>query len=140
MKRPLILALLLTACATASAASPSERVRGCWIDRNGALTTTMRWLPDRERPGVLSGDLLQYTSEFIVQGMAHTLEQREGGWSLCRLATGAAPTCWRVAEGLSGSLEGGRAFIDAHGEGLRISVMNGAEEDVIFEGRRDGCD
>jgi hypothetical protein len=45
-----------------------------------------------------------------------------------------------VARGEGGSLEGGRAFIDTHGERLRIAVVGDGPERVIFQGRRDGCD
>jgi hypothetical protein len=47
--------------------------------------------------------------------------------------------CWRVAEGDGGSLEGGRAFIDAHGDRLRITVLGDGPEHLIFYGRRQGC-
>jgi hypothetical protein len=45
-----------------------------------------------------------------------------------------------VAQGESGSLEGGRAFIDAFSDRLRISVVGDGDERTIFQGRRDGCD
>ncbi|MEZ6023847.1 MAG: hypothetical protein R3C16_10655 [Hyphomonadaceae bacterium] len=46
-----------------------------------------------------------------------------------------------MAQGRSGSLQGGRAFIDASGERLRIAVVSEAgAERIIFNGRRDGCD
>jgi hypothetical protein len=45
-----------------------------------------------------------------------------------------------VATGNSGSLEGGRAFIDIHRDRLRIAILDGRVERVIFQGARDGCD
>ena len=57
MKR-LLACLALTACATVPA-PPPERVAGCWINRSNLDATTMRWLPDPQRPGALTGDKLQ---------------------------------------------------------------------------------
>jgi hypothetical protein len=60
---------------------------------------------------------------------------------VCELdAEGAATKCWIVARGAGGSLEGGRVFIDTHGERLRITVAGDGPERVIFQGNRDGCD
>jgi hypothetical protein len=71
----------------------------------------------------------------------YSLEPSDAGWSLCELdAAGAATRCWQVAEGEGGPLEGGRAFIDAHGDRLRISVIGDGPEQLIFSGRRSGCD
>ncbi len=133
--------LLLSACVTAIPAprSPAERVAGCWIDRAGANTVTMRWLPEA-RPGVLAGNLLEYAPDAAQNRTArYTLEPREGHQVMCSHWQ-PEPICWKVAEGEEGSLEGGRVFIDASDEGLRIAVFSAGVEDVIFEGRRDGCD
>jgi hypothetical protein len=133
-------ALLLAACATTDTARPPpERVAGCWINRD-ARATTMRWLPDRERPNVLSGSLIVYGQTGVASSRRYALEPSGDGWSLCELQAGAATRCWQVAQGEGGSLEGGRAFIDAHGDRLRIAVIGDGPEQVIFHGRRDGCD
>jgi hypothetical protein len=133
--------LFLSACATASAPAPPERLAGCWIDRESDdLTTTMRWLPDRARPDVLEGNLLEYsrnTSEN--RSSRYTLEPREDHHVMCSHWQ-EEPVCWKVAEGEEGSLEGGRVFIDAGEQRLRIAVLSDGVEDVIFEGQRDGCD
>jgi len=132
--------ILLAACATASARTPIERVAGCWINRD-AGASTMRWLPDRERPGVLSGAKLVYGQTGVTSSARYSLEPSEAGFSLCELgADGAATRCWMVAEGEGGSLERGRAFIDAHGERLRITIIGDGPDREIFQGRRDGCD
>lgn len=133
--------LLLGACATAAPpTTPPARVAGCWIDRESEHPVTMRWLPDRGRPGVLEGNLLEYRPNPEENRAArYTLEPREGHHVMCSHWQ-AEPICWKVAEGQEGSLEGGRVFIDASEERLRISVMSEGVEDVIFEGRRDGCD
>lgn len=132
--------LLLAACVTPSSRTPAERVAGCWINRD-AGAVTMRWLPDRERPGVLTGHKLVYGQTGAPRGTRFTLEPSETGSSLCEIgADDAATRCWRVAEGEGGSLEGGRAFIDAHGDRLRISIIGDGPYREIFYGRRDGCD
>lgn len=141
--RSLFAAFFVAACATApNSGTPSERVAGCWIDRNADRTTiTMRWLPDAEHPGALRGDLLRYGPTGAVgRGETLRLEQRGEGWSLCEVSDDAG-ACWQVAEGEGGSLEGGRAFIDAHGDRMRIAVVDpSGGERVIYHGSRDGCD
>lgn len=140
MRHAAALLVFLAACASApDATPPGEQLRGCWINRDaGAIT--MRWLPDRERAGVLSGVRHIYR-QGGAQVTRFTLEPSEEGASMCELdASGAATKCWRVARGDSGSLDGGRVFIDADGERLRISVAGDGPERTIFQGRRDGCD
>lgn len=133
-------ALLLAACATTVAdRPPPERVAGCWINRD-AGASTMRWLPDRSRPEALAGSLVVYGQTGVASNRRFSLEPSGDGWSLCELDAGAATRCWQVAQGQGGSLEGGRVFIDAHGDRLRIAVIGDGPEQVIFHGRRDGCD
>jgi hypothetical protein len=139
--RTLVALLLLAACATPPPSPPPERLAGCWIDRSvDDVVTTMRWLPERARPGVLEGRLLEYARDPAENRHArYTLEPREVHFVMCSHWQ-VEPICWRVAEGEAGSLEGGRVFIDAGEEVLRISVLSDGVEDVIFSGRRDGCD
>jgi len=135
------LLLLLAACAsTSSDAPPNQRVRGCWINRDVGATT-MRWLPDRALPDVLAGVRHVYRQTGSPQVTRFALQPSEEGFSFCELdATGAATKCWRVAQGQGGSLDGGRVFIDTHGERLRITLVGDGPERTIFQGRRDGCD
>ena len=135
--------LLLAACATAPPPlpPPPERLAGCWIDRreDGAVVT-MRWLPERGRPNVLEGQWLEYRRDSADQRRArYTLETRTDHYVMCSHWQ-EQPICWKVAEGQGGSLEGGRVFIDAGEETLRVSVLSDGLEDVVFEGQRDGCD
>jgi hypothetical protein len=135
MKRAsLCFGLALAACATA--APPPERVAGCWIDRDAGVT--MRWFADDAAPSALVGDWLRYQDDGVPVSMSFRLEPSDTGWRLCS-TTGDA-TCWRVAQGEGGSLEGGRAFIDGDGARLRIAILGDGDERVIFDGRRDGCD
>jgi hypothetical protein len=140
MKRLLTACLLLSACATTQA-PPPERIAGCWINRTSLEATTMRWLPDRARPGALIGDKLFYRASGEPLRSRYSLEPSGAGFALCELDdANTATRCWQVAQGESGSLEGGRAFIDAFSDRLRISVVGDGAERTIFQGRRDGCD
>jgi hypothetical protein len=132
-------ALLLAACATPPQPDPDASVRGCWIARSGEQTTTMRWLPRPNRTEILYGDLLVYAPSGTTNAR-YALELLENGWRLCSLANGDIQTCWPVAEGREGSVDEGRAFIDAYRERLRIAVVEATGERVIFDGQRDGCD
>jgi hypothetical protein len=133
--------LFVAACATVpSDTPPAELLRGCWINRDVG-TTTMRWLPDRERQGILAGHKLVYRQTGAPVGTRYSLEPSDEGSSICELdAGGAATRCWRVAQGQGGSLEGGRVFIDTHGERIRITVIGDGPDRLIFQGQRDGCD
>jgi hypothetical protein len=140
MKR--LLALVLVAgCATSLASQPGERVAGCWISRDAATgaATTMRWVADDRRAGALRGDKLAYVAGGASEAEHYRLEPRGRDWALCQIEAGGE-RCWQVAQAEEGSLEGGRAFIDAHREDLRISIVGDGAERVVFEGDRDGCD
>lgn len=137
--RALIACLLAAACATTSSAPPAERVHGCWIAR-GDMTTTFRWLPETQAGGRMTGVSMIYGTGAPRRGGRYAVDQRENGAFFCQLETADGETCWRIAEGRAGSLEGGRAFIDQHGERLRISVVSAEGERLIFDGQRDGCD
>lgn len=133
--------LFVAACAsTQSQRPPAEMLRGCWINRDVGVMT-MRWLPDRERPDVLAGSRLIYRQTGAPIATRYALEASERGHSICELdAEGDATKCWEVARGDGGSLEGGRIFIDSHGDRIRISLIGDGPERTIFQGRRDGCD
>lgn len=140
--RALLVCLMVAACATAPAPPPPERVAGCWIARGDEVTTTMRWLPDYELLGRVNGALLRYGPGEASENANYRLTPRSDGWDFCQLGAGegAAEACWRVAIGQAGSLEGGRVFIDQHGDRLRIALVSAEGERLIFDGRRDGCD
>lgn len=138
--RALFALLLTAACATVAGETPASRVAGCWIARDDAGgATTMRWLPDPQRPGALQGDRLVYAGSGATESERYRLQASGQTWSLCQIET-AGERCWQVAEGNEGSLEGGRAFIDAHREDLRITIVGDGADRVVFQGARDGCD
>lgn len=137
--RALIACLFAAACATTPSSLPAERVHGCWIAR-GDMTTTFRWLPDAQAGGRMTGVSMIYGSGAPQRGGRYVVEERNGAWAFCQLDTAQGETCWRVADGRAGSLDGGRAFIDQNGERLRISVVSAEGERLIFDGQRDGCD
>lgn len=131
--------LLIAGCATSG--TPPQRLTGCWIARSDDhVTRTMRWLPDPTLPGVLNGDLMIRQPNGQTQNSHFTLEPSESGWMFCDHEGGPTPRCRAVAEGQQGSLEGGRVFIDAYRENLRISVVGEGPERTVFRGQRDGCD
>ena len=137
--RALVALVALASCATTPPLAPDERVAGCWIARgDGGDAVTMRWLPGAA--GEVNGDLLRYTSAGAGGRESYVLRQTAIAWTLCETTEGGAGACWAVAQAESGSLEGGRAFSDAHGERLRIAILDGGGERVLFQGRRDGCD
>lgn len=125
--------LLVSACVTPA---PAERVAGCWISRAGDSATTMRWFPDPQRPGAMSGAMLRYGAGDPV-ATNFTLRPRGEGAELCRL--GEAGACWPLAAGEEGGAEG-HAFIDSLGDRLRISVVDARGETILFDGAQDGCD
>jgi hypothetical protein len=130
------LATLLIGCVTTSAPPPPERVAGCWI--SGSVDAmTLNWTPDQQTPGSLTGVRRHVRDTTGQETQSYRLTPAEGGWQLCDEAAGGR--CWRVAEGDEGSLEGGRAFIDQHGDRLRIAVLGDGPEQVIFVGRRQTC-
>ncbi len=137
--RAWIALLFVAACAT-TPPPPPERLAGCWISRsNDGGATTMRWLEDPARPGMLTGVKNWYGSGGAGAVERYVLEPRESGFALCLLGDNAQ--CWEVAMGEGGSLEGGRAFIDAYrSQRLRISIVGDGPTRVVFQGVRDGCD
>mgnify|MGYP000861804197 CR=1 FL=1 len=139
--RALLALVFLASCASAGdTRSPADRVAGCWINRDVGVST-MRWLPDPAHAGVLIGSKLVYSQSGANRATRYSLSQGVEAWGLCELdATGASTVCWQVAQGQGGSLDGGRAFIDASGDALRIAVIGAGPEQIIFQGRRDGCD
>jgi hypothetical protein len=70
----------------------------------------------------------------------YRLGVRGDGQEFCELAPdGDVSQCWAVAEGEGGSLEGGRAFIDRHGDRLTIEILGGPANRLIFQGGRRRC-
>lgn len=135
--RAIVFALSLAACATAPTSAANFRLAGCWANRAEGRAQTMTW---REVGAGLEGELVASASDnSSVVRQQFTLAQAEAGWRLCETSVELAP-CWAVAHENTGSLEGGRAFIDRFGDRLRIGVV-GADgvERKIFEGEREAC-
>jgi hypothetical protein len=137
--RAAFFALALTACATSPPSAENfARLNGCWGHNGDSQSERMTW---RENAGAFEGALevaIGGTSGAVRQS-SFTLAPNEGGWRLCETSAQGAP-CWQVAHENTGSLEGGRAFIDKFGDRLRIGVIaaDGAER-KIFEGERQAC-
>lgn len=137
--RALVACVLLAACATGSAATPAQRLAGCWINRD-AGAARMRWSVAPGADGAYLGSKTTFGIAGVNTTERFTLQSADGGWRLCRVAGGVeGEHCWGVAQGEGGSLTGGRAFIDAAGDYLRIAVIGEGPERVIFQGRREAC-
>jgi hypothetical protein len=135
---------LVAACATTNLGSPHRTVRGCWIDRAEATTTTMRWLPDRDGlPPNLIGETRVYHQGDGVGGprdrSRYRLELRGKGWVFCALDSPDA-RCWPVSGVPSGPLTPGRVAVQGSREHLHITLIADDTVEDIFVGRRDGCD
>ncbi|MGE0828352.1 MAG: hypothetical protein AB7O04_03255 [Hyphomonadaceae bacterium] len=139
MIRALPLLVLLGACAT-MASAPLQNLRGCWIERRGEETLTMRWFPAAEG---WRGDLNSYLGG-DVSHQAFRLTPGEGGWEICPLDDGLShgPPCRPAYFGLGQPTEAGADWmeIEAGPDALRFSnVVSGARA-AVFDGARDGCD
>ncbi len=98
----------------------------------------MRWTPDPAQPEAMLG---VRNDPRIGASTRYRLGDGGKGQEFCELGSNGAPTlCWAVAEGESGSLEGGRAFIDRHGDRLTIEILGGPAGLTIFQGQRRECD
>ena len=137
--RALIACILLAACATGPELTPAQRVAGCWINRDAVAAGRMRWTQSPDSEGAFLGAKTTFGIAGANAPEHYSLENVDGGWRLCRLEAGADPHCWTVAQGDGGPLTGGRAFIDAGGDNLRIAVIGEGPERVIFQGRREAC-
>ncbi|MDX2276987.1 MAG: hypothetical protein NW206_16170 [Hyphomonadaceae bacterium] len=135
--RPVLLAITLSACASVPQTAENFRLAGCWANRSQPQIQSMVW---RENAGALEGELVAFAEgEPASVRNAFTLTQTADGWRLCEPTAEGQP-CWLVAHGSTGSLEGGRAFIDRFSDRLRIGVVaaDGGER-KIFEGVREDC-
>ena len=131
------LALLLSACATSQALSPPERVLGCWVERSELVTTTLNWSAGAEA-GRVSGQLTTRNARETVSLPLRLSGDEQNGWQVCGIP--ARDSCFVVAQGASGSLEGGRAFIDRYGERLHLSIVDGNGGDLVrFVGESAAC-
>ncbi|MEQ1619278.1 MAG: hypothetical protein ABL883_13155 [Terricaulis sp.] len=134
--RTIIACLAMAACAATPTATPAERLAGCWLAPPPAAAL-MRWAPDSARPGVMLGVRNDPRGG---EPTRFRLALGERGVELCELVSdGADPQCWAVAEGEGGSLEGGRAFIDRHGDRLTIEILGGGPSRLVFQGHQRRC-
>ncbi len=141
----------LAACASvaADAAAPPAALRGCWIERRGADTLTMRWFPKQGESG-WRGDLLTYAPGEAPTALRFDLDPTGGererfGWAACQIEEPHGPPCRRMVFGDGASLGEGDDWMEIHASAdhLRFVYRAGpAPEDslVLFDGQRDGCD
>lgn len=136
--RALVLAFLLAGCLTSTNArlDPGQRVAGCWLGRTPDGVATMRWSADASVAGQLNGERTLSSSN--AAPVRYTLGPRDQGWQFCQIGEGGQ--CWAVAQGQSGTLEGGRAFIDRYRLRLRIGIVDPeGRERQVFDGMNQRC-
>lgn len=140
-----LLTLLAAGCASAVPDSVPEALRGCWIERRGAETLTMRWFPSS--PINWRGDLLSYRDgadpapqTFLLGAAAG--EKERWGWALSQRddALGHGPPCQPLFFGRGPSSASERMEIVATKDRLRFEYINGDQRLTMFDGARDGCD
>jgi len=148
-QRPKVLGVIgtltITSCATATPDHVPETLRGCWIERRGAETLTMRWFPTDAYNW--RGDLLSYRDgqepapqTFLLGATAG--EKERAGWALCPHddALGHGPPCQPLFFGRGPSSNPERMEIVATKDRLRFDFINGDQRLMLFDGARDGCD
>ncbi|MEJ0058918.1 MAG: hypothetical protein WDM79_04715 [Terricaulis sp.] len=141
--RPLLLALVLAACATSAASDVvPAALRGCWIERRGEDTVTMRWFP--ESGLAWRGDQLFYAPGQEPERQGYRIEATAGeneqfGWALCPQAEPTNPPCRALFFKDGGDVDY-RFEIRASAEHLRLTMFDEGQETVLFDGARDGCD
>ena len=140
--RALVLALALTACATSTAPSVPSVLRGCWIAQEPDRTVTMRWFP---HGASWRGDQLFYAKDGgEPQHQAYRIdaggEGEAGGWSICPLDDGLPHGAPCRALYFSASSEEYHAEIIVNADHLHFAWVDDGQENVLFDGARDGCE
>jgi hypothetical protein len=143
---PLLVALssFVASCATAGPADDLAQLRGCWIERRGEETLTMRWRQEASSPGDHAGDMLVYRADAAAEADRFILRDAEGGFLWIDLDLGmphgppAQPAV--VGAGPPADPESTWVRITPSAERLRIAIESGETSSPIFEGVRDGCD
>jgi hypothetical protein len=102
----------------------------------------MRWRQG-ETPELFVGELIEYRAGGANRRSRYSLAPEGAGWKLCETigeANGEG-ACWAVAESETGSLDGGRAFIDRYRDRLHVAVVGADGRHVLrFTGQREICD
>lgn len=132
----------LAACASLPMAdSDKDSLAGCWIERAGEETRTMRWLAIGA--GEWMGEAVSYSDEVPPQAVELRLEKAGGALRLCRAFDGLSleNTCTPAFFGRPpGPVAGDRTEIFAAKDRLVMIGRSGARATTIFDGARDGCD
>lgn len=141
MRAMTVIGVVALAGCTTLEAPGADALRGCWIERRGFETLTMRWFPDAAAAGAWRGDAMLYAGE-RVDSAALRLEPSGAAWRLCGLeAYGIdAASCTPAHFGdASPAPDEPYAEIFAAAETLRIVGIDDTRA-TVFDGARDGCD
>lgn len=141
--RSLIPLSLLAACATTGVQPSPETVRGCWIERRGAETLTLRAFPERSERRVWRLDLMLYTPGEEPAPQLYRIEPAAAGWRICLIEEPHGPPCRDAffGPGVETAENGGEWMeLRAARETLHFTYHVAGERFVFFAGARDGCD
>lgn len=142
----LLFCLALAACTTASVAAGPDGLRGCWIERAGAETKTMRWFAAES--GAWRGDQLTYHNGDEPQHQGYRLEPGDpdgrAAWRLCPIDDGLmhGPPCLPAFLGRGDIREEGVDWFELKTSPDRFALIlvRSHQRTPLFDGRRDGCD
>ncbi|MET0182714.1 MAG: hypothetical protein ABW199_07505 [Caulobacterales bacterium] len=146
-------ACFAAACASASFAPVPQELRGCWIERRGETTLSMRWFPENAGSS-WRGDMLTYRPGAEPLGETYSLglsAGEDGGdappaWAICGRAANAdaasATDCRRVFFRDTNQVRRGGPWAELRATPERLVFTEESEAGIItrFDGQRDGCD
>lgn len=112
-------------------------LRGCWIERRGGDTLTMRWFPDG---AFWRGEWMRYPAGGANPETArYRIADTPRGWQVC----GAREDrCWPLDVTLPTLAEDPpeRMTVWASETALHMEINTRDGADIVFRGARDGCD
>jgi hypothetical protein len=133
----------LAACATTPGSGSVDNLRGCWIERRGWDTLTMRWFPDVDERSAWRGETTRINGGGEIRNVTLRLKRSGGTYVLCKTRKDAStdqPTCTPAYFGEAPArADEPYTEIYAGPETLRIEGRDGYAT-TVFDGERDGCD
>ena len=148
MKR-LAALLLLAGCASAAPAVAPDALRGCWIERRGQDTITMRWFPKPDGASWHGDELFYRAGEEPAHQGFDVEPRRDGqefgpGWAICPLDDGLphGPPCRPLFFGRGQFAGEGAEWMELRFGSDRLALISvtSGQRSALFDGGRDGCD